>query len=256
MPQWDDVGIVLSVLPYGEQSAVVRLLTAEHGVFPGMVKGALSKKNRASFQPGNRLHVHWQARLDEHLGQFRCELEHSCAADMLASVLALRAINAITSLAATCLPERINERKIYNYVSELTLNVEAANDDVVAYASHYIRFEMALLEALGFGLDLASCAATGIEESEALVYVSPKSGRAVCAEAGKPYHDKMLLLPDFLKAGEARKTAENLQQVLDGLALTGYFLESRVLRPDGKHLPNAREGWETELRRHMPETTN
>ena len=101
-----------------------------------------------------------------------------------------------------------------------------------------MRFELGLLGALGFGLDLDSCAATG--ETENLIYVSPKSGRAVSAEAGAPYADKMLPLPEFLigpKTGSGRPGKTDIRA---GLHLTGHFLQHHVLAASDKELPAAR----------------
>lgn len=240
MHQWDDTGIVLTAKAYGEQSAIVRVFTAQHGIVPGMVKGAFARKNRATYQPGNVVHVHWQARLEEHLGQFRCEMERSFATEILTSPLALKVVNSIGAVVNGCVPERIVEIDIYNHLIDLLSNLEVMDADALGFFSHYVRTEMAILQALGFGLDLTACAATGEQEEAALVYVSPKSGRAVSGEAGAPYHDKMLPLPAFLKRRHARESAANMQQVLDGMRLTGYFLESRLLAPEGKPLPEAR----------------
>ena len=240
MHSWNDTGIVLSVAAYGEQSAVVKLLTEHHGLAAGMVKGAMGKKNRAAYQPGNVLHIAWSARLEEHLGQMRCELVESHAGVAMASPLALKLVNALTSLLLATVPERIEHIKIFNHASSLLDILHLIDEKGLAVLTAYVRMELALLEELGLGLDFAECAATGSREQDQLVYVSPKSGRAVSAEAGRAYHDKMLPLPEFLKAHNAQKTAGDMQQVLDGLRVSGYFLDSRLLNPEGRSLPKAR----------------
>lgn len=237
MHQWNDSGIILSVSRYGEQSAIVRLLTEHHGVQPGMVKGVFSTKSRGVFQPGNLVHAHWQARLEEQLGTMRCELLTSITAQLLSVPLALRLINAATALVLACVPERIVERNIFIFLRQLIDKIYQNNEkESQLYA--YALLEYTLLQELGFGLDLRECAATGITERERLVYVSPKSGRAVCIEAGEPYKDKMLALPAFLRDGESTR---DMRQMLDALALTGYFLESWVLHPEGRKMPEARQ---------------
>lgn len=236
MLQWDDTGIIISVTRYGEQSAIVRLLTQNHGLQPGMVKGVYSKKSRGTFQPGNLVHAHWQARLEEHLGAMRCELEASVTAQMLENALALRFVNAAAAMVLCCVPERIEEKEIYSKLSILIDEIKQSSD-VRSILHAYVDFEFTTLHALGFGLDLHECAATGSTDPAELIYVSPKSGRAVCAAAGEPYKTKMLPLPAFLRDGQ---TAASLRQMLDGLVLTGYFLEAWLLQPEGRKLPDVR----------------
>lgn len=237
MHQWDDTGIVIAVARYGEQSAIVRVLTAEHGLCAGMVKGVYSKKSRGIYQSGNQLHVHWQARLEEHLGAMRGELVSSVTARLLENGTALALMNAACSMVLACVPERLKEEVIYHNIIALisSINVE---DDIHKWLSAYVHLEFSLLQESGFGLDLSECASLGDVPLEELIYVSPKSGRAVSREAGEPYKAKMLPLPAFLRNGE---NASDMRQMLDGLALTGYFLDAWVLHPEGKSLPDARK---------------
>lgn len=245
MLQWDDTGIVISVARHGEQSAIIRLLTSQHGLQPGMAKGVYSKKHRGTYQPGNVVHAHWQARLEEHLGFYSCELQQSVTAQLLASPLALKLVNAAAALVIAAVPERIDEGDIFNKINDIIVNINSSND-VSAWVLAYVEFEFTMLHALGFGLDLSECAATGDADAQKLVYVSPKSGRAVCAEAGEPYKAKMLPLPAFLRDG---KTTDDMRQMLDGLTLTGYFLEEWVLAPEGRKMPDARAELLSYLRR-------
>jgi DNA repair protein RecO (recombination protein O) len=144
------------------------------------------------------------------------------------------ALAALTSMAALArlLPERDPHPNLY----EVTLFVLGFLDEPQVWPALVVRWELALLEELGFGLDLASCAATGTTAD--LVYVSPKSGRAVSGEAGEPYKDRLLALPAFLR-GRATGTV-TAEDVRAGFALTGHFLEARVLRPRDIPMPDAR----------------
>ncbi len=238
MHSFDDTGIIINVSRYGETSAVVRVLTAEHGLCAGMVKGAFAKQHRGTYQLGNRLHIHWQARLEEHLGQIRGELLQSVSAVLLTDVVALKVVNAACALVQVCMPERITNPMIYNYFDSLIAQLEA---EPLALLSAYVQFELSVLQGLGFGLDFMNCASGENVSQEALVYVSPKSGRAVSREAGEPYKDKMLPLPAFLRDGAEVSPAKEMRQILDGMALTGYFLGVRLLQPEGKSLPEARQ---------------
>jgi DNA repair protein RecO (recombination protein O) len=229
--QRDDEGIVLASRAHGERALVVQLLTREHGRHAGLLRGGQSPKTRAHWQIGNRLTVTWRARLAEHLGFLTGEVMDAYAARLLDDPLRLAALASATALAASALPEREPHPRVYRLLLHL---IEALGADD-RWAIAYVEWEIALLEELGFGLDLSSCAATGATED--LVYVSPRSGQAVSEAAGAPYREKLLPLPGFLRGAEARPEP---QEVLDGLRLAGFFLEQRVFAPHQHKLPAAR----------------
>jgi DNA repair protein RecO (recombination protein O) len=228
---WSDEGIFLSAKPLGEASAVAEIFTLGYGRHLGLVRGGRSRRMRPLLQPGNLLRVTWRARLAEHLGGFNVELIEAHAARVLDDKLALAAIGSLTGL-ARLLPERDPHPALY----AATLHILSGFDVPSAWPADLARWELQLLQELGFGLDLGECAATGAETD--LAYVSPRSGRAVSREAGEPYGGKLLVLPAFLldKAAPA-----STGDVISGLTLTGYFLERDVLAPHGLALPQARE---------------
>ena len=239
--QWSDEGLVLETRRHGERALVVQLLTRERGRHAGLLRGGQSPRTRAQWQIGNRLLVTWRARLADHLGSLSGELVESHAARLLDDRARLAALASAAALAASALPEREPHPRAY---AGLNLLVAALDDDD-RWAVAYVEWEMALLEELGFGLDLTRCAATGTTEQ--LIYVSPRSGQAVSAEAGAPYREKMLRLPAFLRY-ESEGTRPSPGDVLDGLALTGFFLERRVFAPHRKKLPAARTRYVDVLR--------
>ena len=231
--EWRDRGIVLGLKRLGEYDVILDTLTAEHGRHSGLVKGGVSRKYRGVLQPGNELDLVWRARLESHLGTFSLEPGRMRSALLLGLPDRLGALSAACALAAVALPEREGHGPVYHGLQALLDALEAEDDH---WGAVMVRWELGLLEALGFGLDLSACAATGVNEH--LIYVSPKSGAAVSAEAGAPYRDKLLPLPAFL--GGRNVEAHGPADVLAGLALTGYFLERHVLAPHGAGLPAAR----------------
>lgn len=229
--EWSDDGIVLSARKHGESSAIVSVLTAEHGRHAGLLRGGSGSRMRGVLEPGNRVRVTWRARLEEHLGSFtQCDMVANVSAGLLDDPLRLAALQCLCAVAEAALPER--ERHAAVYIGMLDLLGELGGE---TWAGLYVRWELALLTDLGFGLDLSICAATGSNDD--LAFVSPKSGRAVSASAGEPYRDRLLALPDFLV--KARREP-GVGEVAVGLALTGYFLDRHVLAPQGKMLPLAR----------------
>ena len=227
---WAGTGIVLSVRPYGEADALVTCLTDARGRHAGLVKGGASKRNRGVFQPGNLLTLEWKARLEEHLGTWRAETKTSYAAAALSDPLALAGLTALCAVAEVTLPEREAHSLLYNQTLHLLETLGAPQ-----WPAAYALWEMSLLRELGYGLDLSACASTG--QLDDLIYISPKSGRAVSAAAGEPYKAKMLPLPAFLIREEE---VPDRTQAMAALEVSGHFLDLWLLQPHRKEIPASR----------------
>jgi DNA repair protein RecO (recombination protein O) len=227
--EWRDEGIILAVRSHGETSAIAEIFSAEHGRCMGMVRGGRSRHMRPVLQAGNLVSLVWRARLEEHLGNFTLEPVSLRAGFIIENALRLTGLGSLTALAQV-LPEREPHPKLYE---AMRIVLEAIDHDEL-WPALMVRWEMGLLDELGFGLDLSKCASTG--QADELVYVSPKTGKAVSRDAGKPYHDRLFGLPDFLKGGFAATAG----QVCEGMKLTGYFLERHVFDPRNVPLPQAR----------------
>lgn len=240
--QWSDDGIVLAARRHGESALIVQLLTRDHGRHAGMVRGGQAPRGRAIYETGNRLAVTWKARLPEHLGIWSGDLLHSYAAGIMEDGVRLACLAAATAVAAAVLPEREPHWRAYDRLLHLLEALDADDGWAIAYTI----WELELLAELGFGLDLTCCAATG--ETGDLVFVSPKSGHAVSAAAGEAYRERLLRLPRFLlPCGPTMRPKAD--EVLDGLALTRFFLERRVLDPQGTKIPAARSRFVDALHR-------
>jgi DNA repair protein RecO (recombination protein O) len=231
--QWTDTAIILSARRHGENSAILRLFSLEHGVHAGVLRAANSKNQRGIAQSGNIVSATWNARLAEQLGTFKCELLVPTAALLLQDAIKLSALVTACTIVESALPERHPYPRLYRQM--LTFLDALEHDE--NWQKAYVELELAVLAESGFGLDLSTCAAT--EQTHDLVYVSPKSGRAVCAQAGRPYHDKLLPLPAFLRTGYDG-AAVTTQEILAGMRLTGYFLAAWLLEPHHRKVPAAR----------------
>ena len=224
--QWSDDGLVIGLRRHGETSVILELMTAAHGRHLGLVHGGRSRRMQPMLQPGNTLHATWRARLDESLGTYAVEPARLDASRLMGSALALYGIGHMAAL-LRLLPERDPHEGLFEAAQVLVAHL----DDSHVAPALMVRFELAILVELGFGLDLSACAATGTRE--ALVYVSPKSGRAVSAAAGAPYRDRLLPLPAFLRerSPDTPLLQPDAEAIRAGFSLTGYFLRQHIWEP-------------------------
>jgi DNA repair protein RecO (recombination protein O) len=241
--QWTDEGVVLGVKRHGETSVILELMTQERGRHLGLVRGGSGTRLRGVLQPGNSLRATWRARLDEHLGHYAVEGINLRAAGFLT---AAHAVHGVTHVSALCrlLAEREPHARIYGALEDILDKIEVPFSAAMLIA----RFELAFLAELGFGLDLETCAATGTTTN--LVYVSPRSGRAVSRTAGEEYRDKLLRLPAFLRTGDEVPSPVDLA---DAFALTGFFLERHAFEPRGLPISPARARFIAALTRALPD---
>jgi len=240
--EWRDEAIILGIRRHGETSAIVELMTREHGRHLGVVKGARSRRMQPLIQSGNCVEAQWWARLDEHLGTFRLEGVDFSAARMMQMPLALYGFQTAAAN-LRLLPEREPHPALYQ---ALQLLIRHFSQPLLA-GEIVLRFEMLLLEKLGFGLDLTCCAVTGTREE--LAYVSPKSARAVSRAAGLPWKEKLLVLPLFLR--EVNCHPVSCDDIRDGFRLTGFFLARHVWEPRGVAPPSLRTGFVNQLLRAL-----
>ena len=230
--EFTDIGIVLGARRHGETSAVLELMTRQHGRHLGLVRGGAGSRLKPVLQAGNLVSAVWRARIDENLGYYVVEPIDLRAASFLGTAHALFGLQ---HLAALCrlLPERDPHADVFDLLEHTVASLPGPLEAAALMAA----FELELLAELGFGLDLQSCAATGATAD--LVYVSPKSGRAVSLQAGAPWHDRLLALPAFLRAGDDG-TPPSSAELRDAFTLTGFFLARHVYDPRGEPLPAAR----------------
>ena len=228
---WEAPAIVLAARPYGEADAIVAVMTEAHGVYRGLARGGASRAQAALWQPGNLAQVRWVARLAEQLGTLSGELVHAGAAQVMDDALALAMLAAACAVTEGALPEREPHPTVFAGLLHLIAHLPAGApmlDDMV-------RWELALLAELGYGLDLTRCAVTG--ETAGLAFVSPKTGRAVTEAGAGTWKSRLLPLPGFLVGGNIASSADRR----DGLALTAHFLARDAFGHQHRPLPQARQ---------------
>lgn len=231
--EWSDDAVVLGARRHGETAVILEALTRDHGRHLGLVHGGRSRRMRPCLQPGNGVAVTWQSRIEDQLGTFAVEPRALRAARVLDSALALHAVNHLCVL-MHLLPEREPHPDLFNRLVVILDRLDDRDDTPAMVA----RLELALLAGLGFGLDLDRCASTGTRDD--LAYVSPRTGRAVCREAGDPYRDRMLPLPAFLRNETAAVAAGDVEA---GFRLLDHFMRRDVLAPRGLDRGDARRSY-------------
>ncbi len=232
--QWQDEAIILGVKRHGETSVIAEVMSRSRGRHLGMVRSGRSRSMQPVLQPGNLVDVTWRARLHDHLGEYRMEPVRLRAAQLMETATAVYGVQAMGAL-LRLLPERDPHPHLFEAMNVILENMTNPADA----GELFVRFELAVLNDLGFGLDLSECAATGTRDE--LVYVSPKTGRAVCRAAGQPYVDRMLMLPPFL--GHQGRAAATCESLAAAFRLTGHFLNRHVYEPRGLNDNAARDGF-------------
>jgi DNA repair protein RecO (recombination protein O) len=233
--------IICAVRAHGEHGAIVRALTPADGMQPGYVRGGRSRRLRPVLLPGNLVQAEYRARTEDQLAQLSVELTAS-RGPLLGEPLAAAAIDWITALTASALPEGQAYPRLYAALDGLLAAIEAS-PSARSWAAALVRYEQLILSELGFGLDLSECAATGATED--LAFVSPKSGRAVSASGAGEYRDRLMRLPPFLAAGGE----VDWDDIFDGLAITGHFLARDILIDRQAEVLAARERLVSRLKR-------
>jgi DNA repair protein RecO (recombination protein O) len=244
----EDEGIIISKLKYGENSLIVKVFTKQNGVCCGLIKGI--KKYSAIAQVGNLVKTSWKGRLTEHLGSFTFELLKPYAQSFFDCYTKMLAINSSSALLAKVLPEKEEYKTLYNSYIKFLDVLETESTENSGWIKNYILLELDILKTMGFGLDLTTCVATG--QTNNLAYISPKSGAAVCLEAGEAYKDKLFFLPSFFKGeyfnSKISADNENIQQkseqkpqdqeILEGLRITRYFMAKYLFAEFNYSMPN------------------
>ena len=232
--EWSSEALLLQARPHGESAAIVTVLSAEHGVHAGVVRGGTGRRMAPVLQPGALLHVRWRARLNDHIGTFTVEALRAHAAPILADAERLAALASSCALTAFALPEREPQPRLY----QATLALFDCLASGQPWFGAYLSWERLLLEEAGYGLDLTSCAISGA--TDGLAFVSPRSGRAVTRAAAGDYAPRLLPLPALLLE-PAEQIADDRAEMAQGSWTTGYFL-SNVLAPalGERPLPEAR----------------
>ncbi len=228
--EFRDEGYITAVRRYGENSLIVSLISKEHGLISGFVKGGSSRKNIGIYQTGNRIGFDAYARIEENMLSLKTELLMPSAVNFMSSPAKLAALSSLCSLCTACLPEKENLELFYNRIDDFFNFINKEN-----WLTYYSLFEFFLLDYLGIGLDLNECAVTGSKEN--LAYISPKSGRAVCWESGAPYAMRLYSYPHFIVD---KNEFPSPSEIADLLKMTEFFLNKNFFKVHGLKFPENR----------------
>ena len=212
----EDSAIIILLKKFQEHDLLVTCFTKEHGVIRGLYK---QNRKECKLGIGCTAHVKWNARLAEHLGTWKIEILSNPFIHTMHDVIKHKVLLSIMELLNSCLKEREVNLAIY----EETLRMLKALENSTNILKDYVFFEHTLLHHIGYGLDLSKCVATN--SCDDLKYISPKSGKAVSATAGKPYDSKLFKLPAFLNNHSLNPS---LSDVKDALKISRYFLEKSL----------------------------
>ena len=235
--QFEDDGYIINLRKHGENSLILTVLSQNHGKVTGYVKNCLHKKNLALFQLGNHVHVDAYSRVDENMLSLKVELLEASSVNFFSDIQKIACLSSFCELSNATMPELFPLESFFNTINNF---FNFINEDNWIY--YYCCFEFYLLDMLGIGLDLSECAAT--QRTDNLAYVSPKSGKAVCEEAGNLYKDKLFLYPHFIIH---ENTHPNKEEVKALLQMTEFFLNKNFFRTHGLKFPQNRDNLLSQL---------
>ena len=235
--KFTDEGYIINLRKHGERSLILTVLTHNHGKIVGYVKNCISKNNLSTYQLGNQIKIEAYSRLDENMPSFKVELISPLAVYFMQDTLKLQALSSFCALSNICMPEFQDLESFYCRVSEFFDSINNSN-----WLKFYSTFEFYLLDFLGIGLDLSECSATGTTQN--LAYVSPKTGKAVCQNAGEPYKNRLYLYPHFILDAQLIPTTSELK---DALKMTSFFLNKNFFAVHGLKFPECRDNLATSI---------
>lgn len=225
--KFNDEGYIINLKKHGENSAILTVLTRNNGKVVGFVKNSLTKKNLGMYQLGNQVAIEAYARVDKNMLSLKVELITPTAVNFLNDAAKLETLASFCGLCNICMPEQMALERLFYYVDSFFNLIVEDN-----WITHYACFEFYLLDFLGISLDLSECSATGTSEN--LIYVSPKTGKAVCAEAGEPYKKRLFSFPQFILAQNYNPSPQELRDLLE---LTAFFLNKNFFQTHGLKFP-------------------
>lgn len=229
--QFSGEGYIIKVRNHGEKSAIITLVCPEHGKIVGYINGALNKRSVGKYQLGNYISFNAYARVEENMLALKgVELLQSHAADFMMSNEKMDALLSMNRLLDTCLAENDELGALFTTVDNFFKHIHQDN-----WLAYYSFFEFHLLDFLGIGLDVRACAVTGTHHN--LKYVSPKTGRAVCAEVGEPYKDRLYAYPQYIVD---ENYSPPIREIANVLTMTGSFLKRNFLQQHNLQLPQNR----------------
>jgi DNA repair protein RecO (recombination protein O) len=224
----EDEAIVLQIRQYNESGILVKLFTKNHGICSAFTKK--SKNNNLCLQIGNIIDIHMSTRVEGQLYKLNCELQESLFGHIINDRVKLTAITSILELITILMPEHETHINFYNSLLNFISIIKQSN-----WHKTYILLEQELLKISGFGLALQECGETGIKDN--LIYVSPKTGRAISKQIGLPYDHKLLKLPEFMVNDNIEITKKTFNQAL---YLNRFFFENHLFKSINKRMPDSR----------------
>lgn len=229
--QWNEEAIILSARKFGESGLLIEVFASTRGLYSGLVRGGQSKKHVSTFQPGNVIEATWRGRLEEQLGSFSAEVIDAVGSKVISEMLKLQSLISITSILRKTLPDRHSYPELYDCLREYLTRLTAPDEN---WLEQYVWMEIAILQYMGFGLDLSECAVTG--KREGLKFISPRTGRAVTAEGAAGYQDRLFNLPKFL----VEASPEINSEIAKALDITEYFINKNLFAPHERKIPAER----------------
>ncbi len=238
--EWNDSGIIVSNSAFNDKSIIIGCLTETQGLRYGLVN---KSKNNNNITIGNTVEITWRGRLENHLGKFTIKSYKPIYQHIYHDYTKLNAVLNVCSLIAISILEKEKQERLHIKLHNFLALIADKNP---LWINDLIKLELYILRVSGFGLELNKCTVT--ETTHNLQYISPKTGKAVSSDAGKPYAKKLFPLLDiFIK----HKQAVDLTESVQALNILTHFFEKHVLPLKNSTMPQYRNELVETLKRQQ-----
>lgn len=175
-PGVPDRALVLRVSPYGDADAVVQLFTERDGAVAALAKRARASSGKRTLivEPFHTLAVELTKTAGE-LSMLRSSTIVIARTALLEDETRLEHAGIGTRWARALLPQRVPERDVFDALERLLDELSNGRTDALT------AFGLLLLDALGYGLELAGCARCArARPAGRAAYVSGVGGGVLC----------------------------------------------------------------------------
>ena len=214
---WQDKGYLISKTKYSENSSIVEFYTKNYGKKSGIIYGSSSKKIRNYLLIGNKFHLDYSSKSENHLGYFKIEIDKITTPIFFEDKQKLFCIIFSVSLTKLLTVENQENKSIYNLLNDLFLLLR--NDN---WLINFIFWELNFYKCIGYDVNFKNYVKNVIVDGDEKFIVESTNK----------------VVPNFLiKDNDFPK---NINDIIKGFNIVGDFLDKTILKPNNINYPLSR----------------